>query len=169
MESRLEKIKTVVEIIFKLVSIAALLVSGIWVLYHFVLTDEMGSNIELSLSTNQIKLNDKSTLLVTHAHPANRGKAPVEIGGKVGGSFRITVKQIKEKDMKDGEWLNQESLPVVKDTDILRHHKGGYIIEPNGSYDDVESIALSPGIYHIEANLEWSEDYFNVYSIVKIE
>jgi len=169
MESRLEKVTGIVELVFKLISIVALLISGIWVWYNVDITGERDSNIELTLSTEQIKLNDKSKLLVIHARPINHGKVPVEIGGEVGGGFRLTVKEIKEP--KSGEWVEQESLHIIKEVDILRHHKDGYIIEPNDISDEVESIALPPGIYHIEANLDMGndEDYFNVYSIAKVE
>ena len=165
-ETRFEKAKNILEIIYKVVSIIAILIAGGWALYHFVLTGERDSNIELVLTTEQIKLNEKSNLLVVHAHPINRGKVPVEIGGEEGGSFRITVKKIQQT--KSGEWIDQEKLPIFKEVDILRHHKDGYVLEPNGTYDDVESIELPNGIYHLEANFDMKDDYFNVYSILKI-
>jgi hypothetical protein len=169
MESRLERIKNIVELIFKLASIAALLISGVWVWYNVNLTGERDDNIELSLSNEQVKLNDKSRLLVIHVHTINHGKIPVEIGGDKGGNFHITIKEIKE--IKNGEWVNQENLPVFRDANILRHHKDGYVIEPNDIYDEVESIALLPGLYHIEADFDMGvdKDYFNTYSIVKVE
>lgn len=167
---KFETITSVTDWILKIASIIAIVIGGWWTYHVFGVTAVEDSNLTLSISTDTIGYQGNLKLLVIHARPKNLGKTPIEIGGKKAGGFHVTIKELP-KNIQDGQLLEAEKLSVlVKDVDILRHYHDGYIIEPEGIYDEVEAIPLHKGLYLLEAVFDLDrEDYVNAYSIVEVK
>jgi hypothetical protein len=152
----------------KWATVAAIVVGGWWAWHQFKLTGVEEGAVDLSLSTEVFPYTKDARLVVLHASPKNVGKVPVEIGGDVPHTaFKIIVKKIPT-DIAEAHTIEPEPLQPVANIDILRHHPGGYVIEPENIYDDVEAIPLAPGTYHVEARIEIDDDYFNIYKIIQV-
>ena len=126
------------------------------------------TNIVLDMNVETMPLNKNSQLLVIHIDPSNKGNVPVVIKDKK--FFRLEIRRIDNP--INQQWIEPEKLKLVNQTEILRNiltdKKSSYTIEPNGIYEEVESIALPNGIYWINAVLEDSDSFVNQSNIVKI-
>ncbi len=132
------------------------------------LTGSYDDNVIVQLETETIKVNEHSQLLVLHVKPVNRGSVPVTITGDgKKGKFTVEVKRIDKT--PDSQWIERDKLTLVNKTDILRHHKDGYTIEPNAYYDEVEAITLPTGIYWVNAKVTFDDgDYVDQSVAVKL-
>lgn len=166
---KFETVASLTDWLFKVASIIAIAIGGWWTYHIFDVTAVEESNLTLSISTDIIDYQDSLKLLVIHTRPKNLGKIPVEIGGKKAGGFHVSIKKL-EKNIQGGQWLEAEKLAEFKKVNILRHHPDGYVIEPDGNYDEVEAIPLPKGLYLLEAVFDLNRDeYFNTYSIVDVK
>lgn len=129
---------------------------------------EYNENLIIQISSEIINTCQTEKLLVLHVLPENKGNVPVEIGGKKGGSMTVSVKRLPATLQKD-QWINPSGLPLVAQMDILKSHPDGYMLERNVSYDEVETIALQPGIYWAGVVITYPDgDYVDQSIVVKV-
>lgn len=154
--------------------IVALPVLGMAAIYlwqpitELFLTGSYDENVIVQLESEAIKVDEHNQLLVLHIKPINRGGVPVTVSGDGRkGKFTVEVKRIDKT--PDAQWIERDKLVLVNQTDILRHYKGGYIIEPNAYYDEVEAITLPIGIYWVNAKITFDDgDYVDQSLAVKL-
>lgn len=134
-----------------------------------VFTGEFNQNLIVQISAETIETCTPEKLLVLHIEPQNRGNVPLEIGGKKGGAMVVTVKRIPLPLAKD-QWVDPKLLPKVAEVDVLKEHPDGYMIERSVSYDEVETIALQPGIYWAGIVVTFGDgDYVDQSIVVKVD
>jgi hypothetical protein len=130
-----------------------------------ILTGTFHENPTLDLDAEVIKQDKSNQLLIIHVKPANRGGVPVEIGSQGHpGAFKLEVRKIQPTPA--GQWLDSGKMEVVSSLDLLRNHKGGYVIEQNAMLDEVEAIVLPLGRYWVKARMEFGGDYYVDQSMV---
>ena len=126
------------------------------------------TNIVLDLQTETASLDKERQLLTIHVIPSNKGNVPLIVKDK--DKFFLEIKKIKNP--ITNQWVEPNSLEKVSKVSVLRNilkeHNDSYTLEPNGVYDEVESISLSNGIYWIEATLEYDGSYVNQSLVVKL-
>ncbi len=149
----LQKAKDWVDLILKVMSIAAIIAAGAWAYYQFRLTDTDASNIQLTVSTEVLKYSDDNRLLLIHVRPKNIGKVPV-----LPQHLNVTVRDLPG-DLKPGS-VELEKLKERYKTDVLdRFNGGGYELEPGVEYDEVVTIIVPKGMYSVSAEMDLGDDY----------
>lgn len=131
-------------------------------------TGTFNENLNVQIVSELIETCQPTKFLVLHIQPENRGSASIEIDGKKGGSMIATVKRLPTALTKD-QWINPKTLPTVSEIDILHEHPGGYISDRNIAYDEIETIALQPGVYWAGVVITFPDgDYVDQSIIVKV-
>lgn len=130
--------------------------AGIFYLWQpvtdYFVTGTFDENVVLLVDAETVKTDTKNPLLVIHLKASNRGNVPVTIKSDGGiGQIALQVRRIERPE--EAKWLEPEKLPMVAETNSLRHHNGGYVIAPNAFYEEVEAIALPSGNYWIKGSI----------------
>jgi hypothetical protein len=130
--------------------------AGIFYLWQpitdYFVTGTFDENVVLMIDAESIKSDTKNPLLVIHLKASNRGNVPATIKADAGvGQIALEVRRIER--IEEAKWLEPEKLPLVAETNSLRHHNGGYVIAPNAFYEEVEAIALPSGNYWIKGSI----------------
>lgn len=131
-------------------------------------TGDFNENLNVQIVSETIETCQPEKLLVLHIQPQNHGSVPIEIGGKKGGAMVVTVKRLPPS-LPNEKWVNPKALPNLSEIDILQEHPGGYMIDRGIAYDEIETIALQPGIYWAGVVVNMSDgDYVDQSIIVKV-
>ena len=84
-----------------------------------------------------------------------------------GGIGQIALQIRRIEGPTEAKWIDPEKLPLIAETNSLRHHNGGYVIAPNAFYEEVEGIALPAGTYWIKGSIIFENgDYIDQSVIV---
>ena len=132
---------------------------------EYFFTGSFDENIMLTLESESIKIDEKEQLLTLHIKPINRGNVPVELK-KEGSKGNLIVEVRKIEDPERFKWIDPNTLKLINKIDTLAKFKGGYLIEPNAYYDEIEAIRLPVGIYWIRATLNYDNDDFIDQSLI---
>jgi hypothetical protein len=109
-------------------------------------------NEVLLIDAETVKSDTKNPLLVIHVKASYRGNVPVTIKTDGGiGQIALQVRRIENP--TEAKWIDPEILPLIAETNSLRHHNGGYVIAPNAFYEEIEGIALPSGTYWIKGSI----------------
>ncbi len=161
-----QKIRDWTDLFLKILSIAAIIVGGIWAYYQFSVARTDIDNIQITVSTEQKQYGKETRLLLIHIKPKNIGKSLVELG-KTG--FVVTVRSIPDN-LKQGV-IDLEKAPKTYEIDLMERFKDGYEMEPGVEYDEVVAlVAPKNTIYSIKATLDLGEgDEVDHTVVTKIE
>ena len=144
--------------------------AGIFYLWQpitdYFITGAFDENVVLLLDAETVKSDTKNSLLVIHVKASNRGNVPVTIKTDGGiGQIALQIRRIEGP--TEAKWIDPEKLPLIAETNSLRHHNGGYVIAPNAFYEEVEGIALPAGTYWIKGSIIFENgDYIDQSVIV---
>ena len=148
-------------------AIGAVLLWG-WQPIESLFTGEFNENLNVQITSETIETCQPEKLLVLHIQPQNMGTMTIELGGKKGGSLVVTVKRIPT-DLQKDQWVDPKNLLPVATTDILAKHPEGYSLDRNISYDEVETIAVQPGIYWAGVLATYPDgDYIDQSIVIKV-
>lgn len=130
--------------------------AGIFYLWQpitdYFVTGAFDENVVLLIDAETVKSDTKNPLLVIHVKASNRGNVPVTIKTDGGiGQIALQVRRIESP--AEAKWIDPEKLPLIAETNSLRHHNGGYVIAPNAFYEEIEGIALPAGTYWIKGSI----------------
>jgi len=135
----------------------------------YFLTGNFDQNLAILVETENLPINSRESLLVIHTKVLNKGNVPVELLGSKGkGELVVEVRKLDQ--LKTGSWSDTETLQLIASKNLLERHKGTYVLEPNGIFDEVETIPLSNGMYWIKSTLIYPDgDYIDHVAVVKME
>jgi hypothetical protein len=161
------KIAAIIDLILKVVSIAAIVIGGVWTYWNFGLVRTDIPNPALTVSTETAPYDSNLRLLIIHVKPKNIGKVLFQPGKK---GFHLVVRKLP-KNIQYGQLLELPSGQLFKRIDLLRHDEG-YELEPGVEYDETETLVVSKGdIFYIEAELWFEDDEYSAVSkaVVRVQ
>ena len=119
------------------------------------ITDSFNEAMNLLVESDVHNIDPKRKLLVLHVQPFNRGNVAIHLNEKSKkDSFFLELRKIDVP--SSSAWLEPSKMELVNKIDLLKEYKDGYVIEPNTSYDEVQSIALPKGFYLAKATLTFA-------------
>lgn len=140
----------------------ALPVLGMLIVYmwqpiqDFFITDSFNEAVNLLVESDVPNIDSKRKLLVLHVQPFNKGNVAIHLNEKSQkDSFILELRKIDIPN--SSAWLEPSKMELVNKIDLLKDYQDGYVIEPNTSYDEVQSIALPKGFYLAKATLNFSD------------
>jgi hypothetical protein len=148
----LQKARDWIDVVLKVMSIAAIIAAGAWAYYQFRLADTDASNIQMSVTTEVLKYSGDNRLLMIHVRPKNIGKVMVAPR-----HLAVTVRDLPV-DLKPGA-VDLDKLKERYKADILDRFMGGYEMEPGVEYDEVVTMIVPTGMYSVGAEMDLGDDY----------
>lgn len=145
----LRRLRHYVDIVFKAISIVAILAGGVWAYYLFSVTRTSVANVDIFVSAESLRYSNDLRLLLVHAKPKNVGQTVVSLPKK---GFIVTVKVVPPNVPVGAVELDK--LPEFYKTDILDRFPDGYEIEPGAEYDELVALVVPKGaIFSVKAEM----------------
>jgi hypothetical protein len=157
--------KDIVDVVQKLVTVAAIVTAGIWALYTFILQRTGIWNLELTVTPEIVQYTPKDKLLYVAVTLKNVGKVRVT-PGKNGCQLSVrrlstnaaagTVLATESPTNRVVRW-QEAGEPVITDVDMLRHYDPGtYQLEPGVAYHEMEAVVLPQGSFYLVKVSFWA-------------
>lgn len=136
----------------------AIVVGGWWTYSLFISAGDGIPHLVLHMRSEVLGAGT-DRLLVLHIVPKNVGKIPLESAPR----FDVCINPLPEV-MATGTVVEpQQRLDTGKQQcrwqiNVLRRYTDGYFVDPGTDYEEVEAIALPPGLYQVEVELDADND-----------
>ncbi len=146
--------------VINLLQFIAVLISGIWIFWHFKLFRNDKWNLEISVETNHFPYNTGHSLVSLKFSLKNIGKVKISPGKQ---GFTASIREIP-KEMRKNGIIIWENLPSGIDKfDILKtyEHRPNrkYELEPNCTYHEILNIILEKNrFYFLLIEFWWKDD-----------
>ena len=158
------------DIVQKIVTIAAIITGGVWALFKFRLRREHVWNLEMTISSEQLHYSKNLCFLIVTVALKNVGSIKIVPGSK---GLELTIKRLPtsiEKNTSVDWWNIEEELFGPKDIlakyklDGKEDYKGEvYNLDPGCVYYENEGIILEKGyLYQFRLNFWWKENKDNI-------
>jgi hypothetical protein len=161
----LQKARDWVDLVLKLMSIAAIIAAGIWALYQFNLTETTAANIQLEVTADVKPYSANNKLLLIHVRPKNIGKVLVSPE-----HLLVLVRDLP-KNLKPGP-VELNKLRDRYKVDILDRYPDGYDLEPGVEYDEIVALIVpKETMYSIYGEVDFDEgqDEIDTTTVARVE
>jgi hypothetical protein len=139
------------DLVFKILSCAAIIVAGFWAYYQFKILRTSQSNIEVTVTTEVLTFSAELRMLAIHARAKNIGKVAVKPSK---GGFIVTVRHIPPE-LQPGP-VDLKSMKQVLNVKVLNDAD---LLEPGVEYDEVRALIVSGGtMYAVRAEMDLGDD-----------
>lgn len=137
-----------------LVALSFLGIAGVYLwqpIQDLFITHSFNEAMNLVLESEVHAIDDKRKLLVLHVQPFNRGNVAISIKeNSHKDAFVLELKKIALP--ATPSWIDGNKMQLVSKIDFLKNYEGGYVIEANTSYDEVEAIPLEMAFIRLKSH-----------------
>lgn len=159
--------QTALDALAKGAQVVAVAIAGLWAYYTYMSTGSAEKMAEVTVSTEVIPYDSDRRLLVAHVRERNVGKVPITFPKD---AMHVSLSEIPIHLSPAESPIKLDHLPVSQEAEGVFRRYGSVEIDPAVEFEDLVAFVVSPGIYHVEADLDTPDgDFVNGEAIARVQ